>query len=443
MSIYRTYFTKNNTIVKGNHMNFGHNPITEISYGYTNNISRFLFDIDIQSLREYMNKNGYNNNSIVSHKLVLYNTINQVDSTPFFADKTTQRCSSFNLELYSVSEDWDEGNGYKFYYDENSLYKTVVGYNNWYKANTTDNWNTEGVVGVGNIPISIQSFENGGENVEMDITNYINSILINNSNHNGFILKFSDEFEALSTSLRQAVAFHTKYTHTFFEPHIETTFNDSVFEDRNNFYMDEDNQLYFIYNDKFKNVVVNSVDIYDNNDALVSTITNIDTISNNIFKIDYNVSSVNTPDMVMFNDVWNINIDGVNKEVTQKFVIKEKNNVFSKRSILDPNNYNVLISGVKSNEKITYKSNRLINFDIRKMYHDDVDVELYINLYIKLSNENIIPIITLDRVNKKSNIFWYNLDMEWLKPHNYIMDVIISDKKYDYKINSVNFQILR
>ena len=75
MSIIRTYFTKNNTIITDNRINNSQNPVTEISYGLNKQVSRYIFDVDFDSLKNKLVNKGYNEQSIKHHKLVLYNTI--------------------------------------------------------------------------------------------------------------------------------------------------------------------------------------------------------------------------------------------------------------------------------------------------------------------------------------------------------------------------------
>ena len=62
----------------------------------------------------------YNPNNIVSHKLYMTNTINHAKE--YIGKKSyslnIERASSFTLDLYNVNEDWDEGSGYDFIYND-------------------------------------------------------------------------------------------------------------------------------------------------------------------------------------------------------------------------------------------------------------------------------------------------------------------------------------
>ena len=55
MGIYRTYFDKNNTIVKNSDVNTGRNQVSELYFGVTN--SRFLFYCSFDEIKTFIIKN--------------------------------------------------------------------------------------------------------------------------------------------------------------------------------------------------------------------------------------------------------------------------------------------------------------------------------------------------------------------------------------------------
>lgn len=76
MSIYRSYFKKNNTLIKYTTNNNSQNPVCELSYGTSNKqISRFIFDVDLTGLQNKINNGVLNKNNIVKHILHMTNTI--------------------------------------------------------------------------------------------------------------------------------------------------------------------------------------------------------------------------------------------------------------------------------------------------------------------------------------------------------------------------------
>jgi hypothetical protein len=50
MSYFRSYFEKNNTIIKNSQVNTAKNPTTEIFYG--SSFSKFLFKVDFTELKK-------------------------------------------------------------------------------------------------------------------------------------------------------------------------------------------------------------------------------------------------------------------------------------------------------------------------------------------------------------------------------------------------------
>ena len=58
MSIYRSYFSKSNTITSDSYTNTARNPIVELFYGRVDNIllpigfSRYIFDINLSGLTD-------------------------------------------------------------------------------------------------------------------------------------------------------------------------------------------------------------------------------------------------------------------------------------------------------------------------------------------------------------------------------------------------------
>ena len=93
MALHKSYFSKNNTIVKDSEVNTAKNPVTKLFYGggYTSlnttggtittssKFSRFIFDLDLQDLkRKYADGTielaGGCGNSATTHTLRMVNT---------------------------------------------------------------------------------------------------------------------------------------------------------------------------------------------------------------------------------------------------------------------------------------------------------------------------------------------------------------------------------
>lgn len=447
MSKLRTYFTKNNTIISNNRVNNSQNPVTELSYGLNNQVSRFIFDFDLEKLKNKILNNGLNQNSIISHKLYIQNTIN-VDNKyvgGFFQNKNSQRTSSFDLELFKIEEEWDEGFGYDFIYNKEEYPKSIESASNWYERKNNEVWLNEGVFDDGLI-IGEQHFDSGNENIEIDITEYVNNLIFSgDTSHHGIGIKYSEEFEEKTTNLRQTVAFHTKYTHTFFEPYIETYIDDVISDDRDCFYIDKDNYLYLVFKvkNKYTDIAINNVEIVDYNGNIIDTLTTFEKIKNGVYRIEYKVNSNEYPDRVIFYDKWNISFNGINKEIIQKFYIKPLDEYYSinNQNILNPDNFSVNIVGIKNEEIIKNKEIKNINIFIKSMYQHNYEIDLYYSLYIRMSNNHIINIIDIEKINKIDNNYFFDLDTSWLVEQDYYIDFYIGNEDEKYNLKTIKFKI--
>lgn len=113
MSYFRSYFEKNNTIIKNSQVNTAKNPTTEIFYG--SGFSKFIFKIDFDDLKSKIDNGEYVVTTGTTHTLHLTNTIFG-DETFLGAKRGTgrQRTNSFDLILFKVPEFWDEGLGFDY-----------------------------------------------------------------------------------------------------------------------------------------------------------------------------------------------------------------------------------------------------------------------------------------------------------------------------------------
>ena len=104
MSIHRSYFKKNNTIIENSEVNTGRNPVTQLFYGSgTNSYSRFIFDLNLTDLKAKINSCCVDADGL-THKLKMINTSNfddtLINDTPLMDG--TRRATSFTLQLFKV-----------------------------------------------------------------------------------------------------------------------------------------------------------------------------------------------------------------------------------------------------------------------------------------------------------------------------------------------------
>ena len=117
--LIRTYIDKNNTIIRNTQINTGRNPIAEIYYGGKESITdytRHLLYFDVTQIYKLdIPLVTLGDLSKVVH------TLRMTNSSFFDKDLQAQklldgkqRTSSFDLVLFRVNKEWDEGCGYDY-----------------------------------------------------------------------------------------------------------------------------------------------------------------------------------------------------------------------------------------------------------------------------------------------------------------------------------------
>jgi hypothetical protein len=331
MSYFRSYFEKNNTILKDSQVNTAKNPNTELIYGST--FSKFIFKVDFTDLIEKVNNGDYVLDENTRHYLKLTNTI--------FGDETLlkqkngkgrDRTSSFDLIIFKINEFWDEGVGFDY---EDGVFDFTSGNNtfderasNWFNRTTLNTWSSDGIYS--NTPEIIQTihFDNGNEDLVANITDYVNGIINGSPNH-GLGVAFAVLYQDIESEVDQSVAFFTKYTQTFFEPYVETFFDDKIEDNRQNFIEKTDQNL-FLYVTKGTNFydldTLPTVDIKDASGNVLFGLGGLLTtkIRKGVYRVTFGLDGVLCDGKRFYYDVWKgLSLDGVEiSNVTQKFVPK-------------------------------------------------------------------------------------------------------------------------
>lgn len=449
MGNFRSYFNKNNTIVKDNKLNFSQNPVTEISYGSSiKTPSRYIFEINLNPLLSKIQSGEINQTTIQSHKLHISNTIRYSDSYlgKNLLSESVKRASSFKLELFNITEDWDEGSGYDFVYNDSLTPNLNTGASNWSLSKTLTSWNYEGIYNTGSTILGEQYFIKGNEDIDIDITEFINNILLSGNTYNsyGIGVKFTDDYETGDTYYRQAVAFYGKHTHTFFEPYLETIYDSQIKDDRYHFYLDTQNKLFLssIINGNNENITVNSVNIYDYKNNLIDVISgsNIYNPTLGLYYFNYLVDSTVYPDAVLFKDIWNVTINGVNKTINQKFYLIDNVNFdfgFKNQSLL--NNYHLQLNGIKHQQKIVAGDKKRIFVNYKRFYNtqnENINLDIDYRIFINVTGNIQLDVVPLTKVNRLNDILFFDIDTSWLIPQDYNLEIRLNyGDFYDVKEN--------
>jgi len=442
MSYFRSYFEKNNTIVKDSRVNTARNNNTDIYYG--DGYSKFIFKVDFTDLINKLNNGDYVNDNNTRHYLRLTNTIFGDESLlPIIRGNDKKRATSFDLILFKINEFWDEGTGYD--YEINTLTQDPgnntydLRPSNWYNSTNANSWTVDGIYKWtinGILPndteiIETIHFDNGNENIDVDITDYVNSVIESNITDYGLGLAFDYTFEILSPAVPESVSFFTKYTQTFFEPYVESVFQDRINDNRHNF-VGNVNQNLYLYVTKGGNFYdldyEPQVDILDTSNNVIGGLVNLQSIKirKGVYQVTFGIDGTICDGRRFFFDNWKgLEIDGTNiTDVKQKFIPRS----FSAQYSIGENptefqRYVVQYYGVKLNEKIKRGEKRKIVVNLKSIDTSGTILfdEVYYRVFILEGRTNVIvhDWTQLDVTNENSFI----LDTSYMIPREYFIEI--------------------
>jgi hypothetical protein len=500
MSIHRSYFSKNDTIISNSVSNTGRNPITELFFGNVQDTSssvgftRFIFDLDLTELQSKLSNGeiatgcSYN----LTHKLNMTNTSFFDDA--LLNDKWSndrRRASSFDLILFRIPktsgttgdpQTWDEGVGFDYYKGVSTISPTTVSVrnigptdnsfsdrpSNWYSRNSNIDWSQEGIYdntnslsgnssGLNYSAITIvdtQHFQFGNENIEFDMTDEINSILTGGTTGNtGWGIAFLPDVENISgLTENYTVGFFTRHTQTFYEPFLETSYTDLIEDDRNTFYEKRNNKLY-LYSFKYGNPQQldsnPTVDILDSNGDPVDGFTGLTTceIGKGIYEVTISGLTASTVPCVFY-DTWKgISVDGVSLDnVENQFVIQKLSDLYQiGMGDNEPSIYGFDFYGIKQDEKILNTDIRKVNVILKKAYttkevltHVNAEYRIYVR-----EGTTEVQIQDWTLVNRTASGYYFMFDTRDKIPNEYFVDIkVTTDKEVNTYKRELKFQIV-
>jgi hypothetical protein len=460
--IIRTFFDKNNTIQYNDFTNTGLNPVAELFYGgdaENTKYSRLLFYFDESRMKNFYTGGTMPDLSKMTHTLNITNTsafdkelLNQETSDG------KDRASSFDLSLFRVNQSWDEGTGYDYLQAKfigGVSNTSSIRASNWFEAQNNTNWSDGSGTYSGTASgVTIQTihFDKGNEHIELDITDVVNDYLSGGSINYGLGLAFSRIFEETPSDNYQYVGFFTRHTQTFFEPYIETRYNEQILDDRNKFYLDKPNKLYLYVNLGGKPTNLDSnpgVIISDGDGNIVSAITSTTHVTKGVYCVDLLLSETNaiTPDL-MFTDTWTgLTINGLNRpDVELDFILKDSScyyNIGDNDEL--PTRFGFSITGVKKDERIVRGDIRRIGISARIPYTIDqqqlLDTLQY-RLYVK-EGKGEVTVIDYADVHRTPYGNYFLLDTDSLIPQTYYLDIkAISNNEVTISKGTINFDIV-
>ena len=483
MSVYKSYFNRNNTIVSNSYSNTGRNPITELFFGRVNNVitpkgySRFLFNINLSGLESKIQKGIISTGCSKSMKHVLNMTNTSSFDTELLNDTWSngrRRATSFDLVLFRLPENsvsltpqlWDEGVGYD-YYDFTEL-PTDKSYSsrpsNWFEAQTISDWSSPGVYDNENNNIvsglnfsgltivDTQHFEFGNEDISFDMTNEINGILTGaTTGVTGWGVAFYPQVENI-TGLTEnySVGFFTRHTQTFYDPYLQTTYDDLIKDDRNIFYTEKENRLY-LYSYSFGNPQSfdsnPTVDIKNSAGTVIKTDLPTCQITEGVYEVVISgLTSSTLP--CMFYDEWKglvvNNIPVTN--VTTEFVVNDISGYYQIGSTTnEPSLYGFDFYGIKQDEKILGPDTRKVNVIIKKAYTTNEiinKVDAYYRVYVR-EGKTEVQVQDWTKLNRTPDSHYFIFYTEDKIPNEYYIDIkVVTDREINTYKRELKFQIV-
>jgi len=497
MSILRSYIDKNNTIISNSDVNTGRNPVLEINFGSSDYIipnygfTRFIFNLDLSLLLENIQSGLISTGctSQMTHVLKMTNTSsfdNELLNT--FMTNGRRRATSFDLILFRLPktsgdtgeyQEWDEGVGFDyndFNLSKNSAQGGATPYtyvdsrafstrpSNWYQTTTISDWSepgiynnkNEGLVNFSGLTIlATQHFELGNEDLSMDMTNEINSIINGTlTGVTGWGIAYLPQIENISgLTDSYSVAFFSRHTQTFYQPYLLTTYDDLIQDNRNQFLKNQENKLYlYVYqNGDLVNLDDDpTVSVEDAKGNIVPGMSNLTTClrTKGVYEVTIPNGFNTFPTPCVFYDVWSgLTINGQSiPSVTNQFILQQYTaGIKIGSTSQEPQKYGFDYYGIQQNEKILNTDVRKVGVTIKKAYTAQnmlLDVSAYYRVYVK---EGTTEVLVQDwtPLNRTPNQYYFIFDMRDKIPNQYYVDMQVntSGEKDTYK-RELTFEIV-
>lgn len=469
--VYKTYISKFNTIVSGSDVNCGINPISELVYGKGNIISRALVYFDHSKLKEFVKDGTMPNVGSMRHILHIKNA-SSLDFTQVHEcgessinDNTKIRATSFDLIFFLVPNEWDRGKGFdykknylnRYFYSDSPIDPSRLMSSdgcNWYNRRTEMPWDNEGIYssdflsleydkfaqGEDSIVVARQRFDIGNESIEVDLTETVNKFILGELPNYGIGIAFSPLLEQADSKYENYLGLLTDKTNTFFEPYLETRYDEAVSDDRANFVIGKKNRLYLYctIGEHLEDLDdCPTVDIVNGDDEVIYSAKSTKQFRG-IYYIDVEPSQTHFKGGTMLYDRWGgISYHGTNLDAVElEFTLKDTVNYFNIGNSTSTTNvtFSPSISGIQEKERIKRGDVRKLVIKSKPSYTTNT-VQLMDSMKFRLyvmDGTSEIDVISWDSINKAFTENYYMLDTNILIPNRYYVDI-----KIEYGMNSI------
>ena len=475
--VYKTYISKFNSIISGSKLNTGLNPIGELCYGKDTIVTRCLIYFDHNKVKELIDNDTMPDMKKMKHVLHITNA-GSIDFTQLHQKETSSindnikvRATSFDLIFFLIPKEWDRGKGFdysKSYFNGDFYSKTPIDSErlistdgcNWFQRMNGLPWDNKekdesgnsiyspGVysneklskeydkwsAGEESIVIGRQHFDVGNENINLDITETFNKFLTGELENYGIGIAFSPLLEIEDTEYENYLGILTDKTNTFFEPFVETRYDDVIMDDRANFVLNKNNRLYLYctIGDHLENLDNNPiVTIKNGDDEVIVEGVESTKQSKGVYYIELNLSKNDFEADTMLYDTWSgISYQGtILDDVELDFTLKSTPNFFNLGNSTTVTNvsFTPTLSGIQEKEQIKRGDIRKLIVKAKPNYTtntvqlvDNIDLRLYIK-----DGTREIDVIEWDKINKAFSENFYIVDTNILIPQRYFVDIRI------------------
>lgn len=283
------------------------------------------------------------------------------------------------------------------------------------------------LVGDDSYVIATQHFNVGCEDIDVDITKYVNDILMGKYENHGIGIAYAPQLEGIETDMENYTGFFTNHTHTFFEPYVETIYEDNIRDDRQKFILDRTNRLYL-----YSNINGN----LENLDKMpVCTIDGktypVKMASKGIYYAEVKLSSKDYEYPTVVYDEWsNLVYQGdVLDDVELNFTTNSNKSFFQIGTNLpQQNDFVVSLYGINDNEHIKKGDKRKVNVQIKKNYQKNSYINisgLEARIFIKDGTKEVevMPYLPLEMTFNEN---YFIVDTNNFISNHYYVDVKVS-----------------
>lgn len=239
---------------------------------------------------------------------------------------------------------------------------------------------------------------------------------------------------------------------TFYEPYLETTFDDYISDDRNTFSKGINNKLY-LYS-VIDGVLTNldsspSAVIVDSNDNILQGPITSCLKTTGVYEITVppiTSTTISVPCTIY--DVWTgLTYNGVTLEnvINQVVLLPQSKTIQIGVDSQDPILYGFDYYGIKQDEKIINTDIRKVGVIVKKAYSTNESlqrVQVYYRIYVK-EGQTEVDVQDWTKVNRSYNQYYFMFDTRDKIPNEYFIDIKLesSGEINTYK-RQIKFQIV-